>query len=423
MMNQELSAEAALARILAKTPVVQETQLVPLVQARGRVLAKDVVAPINVPSFALSAMDGYAINLPVAGDLAPPITFPIIGKSLAGKPFTEFIGEGQAVRIMTGAAIPEGANTVIAQEDTTEDNGQVIINTAKKILQNQNIRSAGENIPQNTTVINAGKRLSVNDLGVLASLGIAQVQVYRPLRVGIFSTGDELMPLGEALPTACIYDSNRMMIRAILEEIGVEVSDLGIVHDDEGALHSALINASHSSDMVITSGGVSVGEADFIRTVVQKVGDIEFWRLAIRPGRPLAFGQLARNTMSDEKNNDARLRPLFFGLPGNPLATTICLGQFVVPAIKKMMGERINTALPIFHARSQSTYYKRAGRQEYLCGVATVDDHSNEWQVSFNANKTAQSLYALSTANCLVILPAEEINILVGTQISVQWLT
>ena len=317
-----LTVAEAQARILDGVAAVTETETLPVRDALGRVLAQAVTSPIDVPSHTNSAMDGYAVR---AADLPADgvVEFPVPGTSWAGRPWLAAIEPGQAVQIMTGGMMPEGADTVIMQEHVEREGDTVRIGGGHK--PGQNVRAAGEDVTTGATVFTAGKRLTSADIGVLASLGFAEVTVYRRPRVAFFSTGDELRGVGEPLGPGEIYDSNRYTLFAMLKRLDVEINDMGVVRDKRELIEQAFREAAASADAIITSGGVSVGEADFVKQTLEALGSMSFWKIAMKPGRPVTFGHI----------DDA----VFFGLPGNPVSVMVTFFQFVRSALLKMSGE------------------------------------------------------------------------------------
>ena len=326
--HESLSCEVALQRLLAAITPLQDSERVNLRAALGRVLRHAISAPVAVPAHTNSAMDGYAIN---ASDIPTQglNQLRVIGVALAGKPFNGTLGAREAVRIMTGAVVPEGADTIVLQEQASETAGEVTIDARHR--RGQHVRLAGEDLAVGSTVLAAGRRLSPADLGLIASLGIGEVTVIRRVRVAFFSTGDELRSLGEPLGRGDIYDSNRYTLFGMLAELGVDAVDLGVVGDNPAALSAAFSSAAEMADVVITSGGVSVGEADYTKAVLGELGEVRFWKVAMKPGRPLAFGRLGRAS--------------FFGLPGNPVSVMVTFYLFVQPALEKLMGTTPRTAL------------------------------------------------------------------------------
>ena len=313
-----LPIEEAISRIFNSLNPIQEVEIVPLQAALDRVLAADINAPINVPGADNSAMDGYALR---AQDCANELN--IIGQSLAGHPFSGAIEAGQALRIMTGALIPPGADAVVMQENTLRNNE--ILTITQAVSAGENIRYAGEDITLDSQVFSAGRRITALDIGLLASLGIAQVNVLRRLRVAILTTGDELLIAGAAPAAGKIFDSNRPLLTALLTRLSVELLDLGVVPDQPAALRDAFNQAMQSADVVISTGGVSVGDADYTKEILAELGEINFWKIAMKPGKPFAFGKLGSG--------------YFFGLPGNPVSTAVTYHQLVVPGLRHLAGE------------------------------------------------------------------------------------
>ena len=386
---RSLPPQAALERALAGVRQIDGVESVPLRSALDRVLAADIHSGINVPAGVNSAMDGYAINsadLPAADAAA---RLQVLGTAWAGKPFQGSLRAGSCARIMTGALLPEGADTVVIQEDVERDGGAIVIDG--KTRKGDNVRQAGEDLALGDLVLAKGRRLSPADLGLIASLGRAEVSVTRPLRVAFFSTGDELRSIGEPLDGGGVYDSNRYTLHAMLSRVGADIMDLGVVRDDRAALEEAFALASGNADALITSGGVSVGEADYVREILAKLGQVEFWKVAIKPGRPLAFGQVGG--------------AVFFGLPGNPVSVMVTFYEFVLPALRKMAGEDDPGPL-LLQARCESTLKKRPGRVEYQRGILR-QDADGALRVAKTGAQGSGILRSMSQANCFIILPLE----------------
>ncbi len=317
-----MSLDTALNEMLSRVTPLTAQETLPLVQCFGRILASDVVSPLDVPGFDNSAMDGYAVRL---ADIASGQPLPVAGKSFAGQPYHGEWAAGTCIRIMTGAPVPEGCEAVVMQEQTEQtDNG---VRFTAEVRSGQNIRRRGEDISAGAVVFPAGTRLTTAELPVIASLGIAEVPVIRKVRVALFSTGDELQLPGQPLGDGQIYDTNRLAVHLMLEQLGCEVINLGIIRDDPHALRAAFIEADSQADVVISSGGVSVGEADYTKTILEELGEIAFWKLAIKPGKPFALGKLSNSW--------------FCGLPGNPVSATLTFYQLVQPLLAKLSG---NTA-------------------------------------------------------------------------------
>ncbi|HUY03182.1 MAG TPA: gephyrin-like molybdotransferase Glp [Rhodocyclaceae bacterium] len=365
-----------------------------------RVLAEDVIAPVNVPAHNNSAMDGYALRhaeLSAEGETR----LAIVGGAFAGRPFEGRLPPGSALRIMTGAIVPEGLDTVVPQEVTRIEGQSVIIPQGQRA--GQHFRCAGEDLKAGQPALKAGKRLRPAEIGLLASLGQVEVALRRRVRVAVFSTGDELCSLGTPLPPGQVYDSNRYTLWGMLTRLGCEVRDLGVVRDDPAALEAALLAAARSSDVIVTSGGVSVGEADFVRELMARLGEVAFWKIAMKPGRPMAFGRLGNAWL--------------FGLPGNPVAVMVTFYQFVRPALLKMMGAE-PAPLPIFRVPSLAALKKAPGRTEYLRGLLSYA--AGEWRVQPTGAQGSGILRSMSDANCLIVLEHERGNVTAGDLVSVQ---
>lgn len=377
---------------------ITDTENCAIQDALDRVLAVDVVSPINVPAYNNSAMDGYALK---HADLANSTTLTQIGKSFAGKAFEGKLSAGECVRIMTGAQIPVGADTVVMQENTAVDGLKVTFTHDVNV--GEAIRPAGGDIAQNTTVIFRGKQLTAIDIGLLASLGIANVEVYRKLRVAVFSTGDELIAPGNAHKPGHIFDSNRAMLVAMLSRLGAQVVDMGIIADDPALIKSAFDNADQQTDCVITSGGVSVGEADYTRDILQEIGQVDFWKLAIKPGKPLAFGRLANS--------------LFFGLPGNPVSAAVTFDQLAAPALLRLAGCTPKEPL-LVPATAAKVFKKRPGRTDYQRAFCFINDN-NELCVETNRTQSSGVLSSFSNSNCYAVLESERGRVEVGEKVSV----
>ncbi|MAT66155.1 MAG: molybdopterin molybdenumtransferase MoeA [Gammaproteobacteria bacterium] len=396
-----LPVAEARSRILNAVAPIEGDEVLPLRSALGRVLAEPVRAGIDVPAFANSAMDGYAVRgTDLAADAA--CEFELIGQAMAGSPFDGIVGAGQAVRIMTGAVLPEGADTVIMQEQVEAVGNRVRIGPGQQA--GANVRHAGEDIRTGEVVLEAGVRLLPPQLGVIASLGQAEVRVRRRLRVAFFSTGDELVGLGRPLGPGQIYDSNRYTLHAMLTRLGVEVIDLGVVPDSRDAVRMAFADAAAQADAVITSGGVSVGEADYVKETLEAMGEIDFWRIAMKPGKPLAIGRLG----------GAR----FFGLPGNPVSVMATFYQFTQPALEKMMGTN-PAPPPLLQARVAVPLKKSPGRLEFQRGFMEATANG-ELHVRPTGGQGSHLMTSMSRANCFIILPAESGGAEAGAMVQIQ---
>jgi molybdopterin molybdotransferase len=399
--DPSLSAAQARQRMLdAITPIVGR-EFVPVRSALGRVLAADVIAPHDVPAHDNSAMDGYALaSASLAADTETRLA--VIGTACAGHAFCGRVGPGEAVRIMTGAVLPAGADTVVVQEVTRAGDGVVFIPAGQR--PGQNVRRAGEDLARGGVALAAGKTVGPAELGLLASLGRAEVEVRRRLRVAFFSTGDELASIGSALAPGQVYDSNRYTLHGLLTRMGCELVDLGVVPDQPAALEATLAEAAELADAIITTGGVSVGEADFVRDILARLGEVKFWKLNIKPGRPLAFGRIGRAWL--------------FGLPGNPVATMVGFTQFARDALLRLSGVDPLPARPLLRVAAAHALRKQAGRQEYLRGsVAAVD---GAWQVRAAGQQGSGMLRSMSEANCFIVLPEACTGVQAGEPVEVQ---
>jgi len=369
--------------------------------AFGRVLAEDIIASHSTPPYDNSAMDGYAINATDIPD-SDTTTLNIIGTSWAGKPFSGTVSTGDCIRIMTGAKMPAGADTVIMQEHVIKKEGAITINTGH--CAKQNVRYIGEDIKQGDTVLTIGKTIGAAELGIIASMGISEVTIYRKLRVAIFSTGDELRGVGEALDDGQIYDSNRYTLYGMLQKNTIELIDMGVIPDDPTQIETAFQQASSVADVVITSGGVSVGDADYVKETLEKMGSINFWKIAMKPGRPLAFGNI----------NEA----LFFGLPGNPVSVMATFSQFALPAIRALAGQTI-TQNKTYRVKCSTELKKRAGRVDFQRGYLTTDE-TGQISVAVTGLQASHILSSMSYSNCFIILPESTTHVAIDSIVEVQ---
>ncbi len=376
------------------TPV-EAIERVAIREALDRVLASDLISTIDVPAHDNSAMDGYAVrSVDLVNEGETALT--IVGTATAGRPLDASIGPGQAARIMTGAVMPPGTDTVVVQEIVRTE-GQIVRIPAGQ-APGQNRRLRGEDLSRGKPAIAAGKRLTPADLGLIASLGVAEVPVRRRLRVAFFSTGDELRSIGEPLGPGQVYDSNRYTLHGMLSRLGVEIIDMGVVPDDPQSLEDAMRIAGESADAVISSGGVSVGEADFTREVMAKLGDVAFWTIGMRPGRPMAFGRVGK--------------ACYFGLPGNPVAVMVTFYFFAREALMRMMGAT-PIRLPYVRARSMSGIRKKPGRTEYQRGILEVGTEGS-MQVRLTGGQGSGVLRSMSEANCIVVLHHDQDSVAAG---------
>ena len=403
---QALSVDKAqefIQHLVQALPAIASEEL-PLMQALGRIVAEDIISPINVPAHDNSAMDGFAFDGKQLG--TAPLQLRVVGTALAGKAWQGSVKSGECVKIMTGAVMPEGLDTVIAQELTTlkAADGETFVEVPAGILQaGDNRRKAGEDLQRGLPALMAGSTLSPAALGLVASLGIAKVKVYRQLRVAYFSTGDEVLSLGDALREGAVYDSNRYTVFGLLSRMGCAVIDMGVVRDDPVLLEDAFKQAASSADVIITSGGVSVGEADFTKAMMKKLGDVAFWKIAMRPGRPMAVGRLGNS--------------ILFGLPGNPVAVMVTFLAFVKPALLHLMGGTPSTA-PYLRAKSAVALRKKPGRTEYQRGfVRTLPDGT--LQVEAAGNQGSGVLRSMVEANGLIVLHHHQSNVAAGDEVDV----
>ncbi|KXF81461.1 bifunctional molybdopterin-guanine dinucleotide biosynthesis adaptor protein MobB/molybdopterin molybdotransferase MoeA [Enterovibrio coralii] len=395
-----LSVEAGREKILSAIDVPTFSQQASLDDICHRVLATPVVAPLNVPSSTNSAMDGYAIR----SDDIERDTFTKVGEVFAGSQYAKPLEKGQCVRIMTGAPVPDGADTVIMREQAEEEANSVSFDTRKgKIRAGQNVRQAGEDIRVGSEVFTIGTRISAPVLGMLASLGIDKADVFPTVKVALFSTGDEVQAPGTPPKQSCIYDANRFSLKGLLTKLGCEIIDYGIIEDSEAALNTTLANAMDSADIILSSGGVSVGDADYIKTVLSNLGDINFWRVNMRPGRPLAFGKLGNTP--------------FFGLPGNPVAVMVTFLQFVEPAIRKMQGE-VNWQPQRLVAITQEKVRSRIGRTEYTRGIYSINSNG-QLEVTSTGSQGSGILRSMNEANCLIEVAPDVESAEVGDRVTI----
>ncbi|WP_394202753.1 bifunctional molybdopterin-guanine dinucleotide biosynthesis adaptor protein MobB/molybdopterin molybdotransferase MoeA [Shewanella waksmanii] len=393
-----LSVRAGIDNILSYVKPVTEQQNIALDDLSNRVLAEDAISPVNVPQQTNSAMDGYAFKH------SEPMqnSYKIVADVMAGHSYSGTLQAGEAVRIMTGAPLPAGADTIQMKEMATESSDSVSF--SGDITLGQHVRQAGEDIALGKTALAAHNRLQAAHQGMLASLGFGQLPVFRKPVVAVFSTGDEVCQPGEPLQPNCIYDSNRYTIKSMAKQLGCEVLDLGIIHDSEAALIDALKSAATQADVVISSGGVSVGDADFIKLALEKVGQINFWRINMRPGRPLAFGQIGDS--------------LFFGLPGNPVAVMVSFMQFVQPALRKLAGEK-DWQAPLIPAISDDKLRSRKGRTEFTRGVYHLGQ-DGQLHVTTTGAQGSGMLSSMVKGNCLIVIGEDDDQMLPGDTVYIQ---
>ncbi|MBX9446409.1 molybdopterin molybdotransferase MoeA [Dickeya chrysanthemi] len=395
-----LSLEQARHAMLAQVSALTDTETVSIYQAAGRITAAAVTSPINVPLFDNSAMDGYAVRCHELTD--QPL--PVAGKAFAGAPFDADWPAGSCIRIMTGAPIPAGADAVVMQEETERDaDGRIRFTHAVK--PGQNIHRIGEDLRQQAQVLPAGTRLGAAELPLLASLGIATIPVVRRLRVALFSTGDELQPVGEPLREGQIYDTNRFAVRLMLEQLGHDVIDLGIVRDDPAALRQAFQQADQAADVVISSGGVSVGEADYTKQMLEALGDIRFWKLAIKPGKPFAFGKLSH--------------AWFCGLPGNPVSAAVTFYQLVQPLLAQLSGHSSWSLPARFRVKTTTPLKKSPGRLDFQRGILARTDQGS-LEVRTTGHQGSHVFSSFSQGNCFIVLEADRGRVEAGEWVDVE---
>jgi molybdopterin molybdotransferase len=400
---QVAQAQEFIARLVPRVTAVESLALR---SALGRVLARDVVSAIDVPAHDNSAMDGYALR---GTDLASgaDTVLRVAGTGLAGQSFDGAVPAGHCVRIMTGAVMPAGLDTVVPQEFTRADGETAVRIPAGAVRTGDNRRCKGEDLARGSAALRAGRLLRPADLGLLASLGQAEVPVFRRLRVAFFSTGDELRSIGEPLDEGCVYDSNRYTLWGMLQRLGCDVVDMGVVRDEPAALRAAFSEAAACADAVITSGGVSVGEADHTKKIMAELGDVLFWRIAMRPGRPMAIGRIA------QRGREA----ILFGLPGNPVAVMVTFYAFVRQALRTMSGAASEEQL-MLSAACTTALRKKPGRTEYQRGIVkrAID---GRWQVAITGSQGSGILSSMSAANGMVVLHHEQGDVAAGDAVDV----
>ena len=398
-----LPISQALEAMLSNIVPITHCESISLLQANKRILAHDVISPVNVPPADNSAMDGYALR---AEDLQRQDSLELIGAAMAGTPFVGEVGKGQCVRIMTGAIIPEGADSVVMQENA-ETHGTSIRFMQKPEVGNS-IRRAGEDIATGSIVLEQGCRLQAAHLSLLASVGIPEVLVLRSIKVGLIATGDELTTPGETLRKGGIYESNRYALHALLTEMGAEVIDFGIVKDDRNSIRQAFIQADERCDVVISSGGVSVGDADYVKEVLEQIGQINFWKVAIKPGKPFAFGKLNK--------------AWFCGLPGNPVSSYVTFQQLVMPVLHKLAGEKILENFDdnqYFIAQAAINIRKRPGRTDYQRGIFYRNENG-KLLVKPNGKQGSGIMSSIAHANCYIVLAQDSGDIAEGQDVRIQ---
>ena len=393
-----LGVEAALINILGSVLNKKDIELIPLKKTYGRILAKNIKSNQDIPNYKNSAMDGYAVNLEATNNVKH--TFSCVGESFAGHPYEKSVGVNEAVKVMTGGMVPKNCNAVVMRELVKEENSKIIINS--KIFIDQNIRFPGEDIKKNEIVLLKGKQIDEVDMGVLASLGRTEVLVYSKPIVGFFSTGDELVSINQPLKKSQVYDSNRYLLYGLLQKYPIKIKDYGVVKDKMSSIEKKLSLASNECDVLLTTGGVSVGDADFVKNALDKLGKINFWKIAVKPGRPLAFGKIKKC--------------LFFGLPGNPVSVVVTFNLFVNAAIRKLTGQKYSPPLSVT-AKLESEIKKRKGRKEYKRGILSI--RNGKLTVKSSGAQGSNILSSLKNANSYIELDENIREIKKGADVKV----
>lgn len=397
-----ISFDEAKRRILESITPVDETEEIQVISSLNRILSLDVIAPFDVPPHNNSAMDGYAVRYEDINE-TDEVKLKIVGEIPAGRYFEKEIGKGETVRIMTGAPMPEGADTVVIQEITKQVDDWLII-PAKAAKKGANVRFAGEDIGKGNLILQKGTWVRPQEMGILASMGLTTINVYRSLNIAIVSTGDELVQIEEKLTPGKIYDSNRYMLMGLLTQHNVQIIDLGIVKDDKEILREKLTSASYKADVIISSGGVSVGKYDLVKEVVGELGNVEFWQVNIKPGKPLSYGRIGNC--------------YFFGLPGNPVSVMVTFIKFVQPSLLKIAGCKDYDKTIRFKVKSKSRFSKKHGRLEFARGILSYGQEG--WEVTSFGHQGSGILRSMALSNCLVILLPEQKEIIEGDEVWIE---
>jgi molybdopterin molybdotransferase len=378
---------------------IEEVESIKLIDSLNRVLATDLTSPINVPNFDNSAMDGFGFNI---SSLKNTKKLTVKETVLAGKPFNKLVKSGEAIQIMTGGKIPKGVDTVIPIELVEYRNNEITFIEMPKF--GANIRKCGEDIKQKDIVLSKGTLLYPSELGLIASLGFAKVRVFKKLKVGFFSTGDEVVQVGAKIKSGQVYNSNHFTIHSMLNRLNVECIDLGLIPDSKIIIKNTLLKASKVADVIITTGGVSIGEADYMKEVLKEIGQVLFWKLSIKPGRPMAYGKI--NTTD------------FFGLPGNPVSAMVTFYQIVQGALKSRMGLRIDDAIPLLKVECVEPIFKRPGRTEFQRGI--LFQSNKTWKVKTTGHQGSGILSSMSKANCFIVLNSNRGAVKAGEMVGIQ---
>ncbi len=399
VLGQLLDPDTALEYLLSDIETLDERESTSLNRARGRICAETVTAPLNLPPFPASAMDGLAVCLD--DDIftsPPPWRLPLQGVSLAGRPYAEKLRSNNALRIFTGAVIPDGADTVVIQENTLLESDHVLILELPE--RGANIRPPGHDVKLGETLIEKGKEVNAFDIGWLAASGIDRLQVTRKVRVSLFSTGDELIEAGSELEPGQIYESNRIMLKELFGELPMEIQDLGILPDNLGRIKEVLTRSSRVSDVLLTSGGVSVGDADYVRTALEDLGSLSFWKLAIKPGKPLAYGKIGSS--------------LFFGLPGNPVSSIVTFLLFVIPSLRRLAGCSEYHSVQ-FPATLAASVHHTIGRVEYQRGIYRFEE--GQIKVRATGDQGSNRIGSFSNSNCLIRIRSDQGDLTPGASV------
>lgn len=386
-------------RILSSVATLDKVSKAKVGEAAGRILAEDLCSLYDFPPWPASAMDGYALP---SGSHLENASFEIVATVLAGHPVDVTVGAGQCARIMTGAPMPEGTATVEMQENCIVEGQHITLK--QDISENKNVRGIGDSLKHGDVILTKGTKLGAKHLALIASSGIAEVKIYDPVNIAVFTTGDELVEPGQPLQPGQIYDSNRLVIKTMCEAMGMAVIDYGLIEDKPEKIREVMLQAAENADVLMTSGGVSVGDADHIKPVLEEVGELSQWKVAIKPGKPIAIGKI----------NDC----YFFGLPGNPVSTIVTLNQLVKPALQKLAGQEI-TRPQRFQAICDDKLYKRPGRMDFQRGVAYIDD-SGQWYVNSTGPQGSAKLDSVTKANCYIILAADNSGVQPDDKVTIE---
>ncbi|PCJ45624.1 MAG: molybdopterin molybdenumtransferase MoeA [Gammaproteobacteria bacterium] len=391
--------DEALDLILASIEPLSETESILVADSLDRILAVDILSNRQLPPWHCSAMDGYALKL---SSLQSDTSLRMVGASFAGHPYEGKVGSGECIQIMTGACLPDDCDVVVMQENVSADGDEITFNFPSEVW--QHVRKKGSEVKVGEKLLAKGQGVNPRNIGVIASLGYNKVCVYRKLKVAVFSTGDELAALGDELEPGQIFDSNRYAVIALCKRLGFEVLDFGLIEDDPKLIKAVMLKASSQADVLLTSGGVSVGEADYVKTLVEEIGTIDLWKVAMKPGKPIAVGSI----------KDCK----FFGLPGNPVSALVTLNLLVQPAMQKLSGNQLTLPLKL-KARCDSSLRKKPGRRDYQRGLAYLNENG-AWHVSSTGIQGSAKITSVSTANCYIVLEENKGNISVGDNVTIQ---